>query len=87
MAPQASRLSIRNDRQSRVCAGRSHYQSRSKGIASPAFQRGRNDIVIASIQSPTNRKLVGVAGFEPATSCSQGTRANQAALHPASYSL
>ena len=26
--------------------------------------------------------LVGVAGFEPATSCSQGTRANQAALHP-----
>ena len=26
--------------------------------------------------------MVGVAGFEPATSCSQGTRANQAALHP-----
>jgi hypothetical protein len=27
--------------------------------------------------------VVGVAGFEPAASCSQGTRANQAALHPA----
>ena len=27
--------------------------------------------------------MVGVAGFEPAASCSQGTRANQAALHPA----
>ena len=26
--------------------------------------------------------MVGVAGFEPAASCSQGTRANQAALHP-----
>ncbi len=33
-----------------------------------------------------HRKLVGVAGFEPATSCSQGTRANQAALHPANNS-
>ena len=28
------------------------------------------------------RSVVGVAGFEPAASCSQGTRANQAALHP-----
>jgi hypothetical protein len=28
------------------------------------------------------RMMVGVAGFEPAASCSQGTRANQAALHP-----
>lgn len=27
--------------------------------------------------------MVGVAGFEPATSCSQNTRANQTALHPA----
>ncbi len=26
--------------------------------------------------------LVGAAGFEPATSCSQGRRANQAALRP-----
>ena len=26
--------------------------------------------------------LVGATGFEPATSCSQGTRANQAALRP-----
>jgi hypothetical protein len=25
---------------------------------------------------------VGMAGFEPATSCSQSRRANQAALHP-----
>jgi hypothetical protein len=31
----------------------------------------------------TRISLVGVAGFEPAASCSQGTRANQAALHPA----
>ncbi|MDQ1240550.1 MAG: hypothetical protein QG577_2736 [Thermodesulfobacteriota bacterium] len=31
--------------------------------------------------------VVGVAGFEPAASCSQGTRANQAALHPAVKSL
>ena len=30
--------------------------------------------------------MVGVAGFEPAASCSQGTRANQAALHPVSIS-
>jgi hypothetical protein len=30
----------------------------------------------------TRFTLVGVAGFEPAASCSQGTRANQAALHP-----
>jgi hypothetical protein len=28
------------------------------------------------------RKMVGMAGFEPATSCSQSRRANQAALHP-----
>jgi hypothetical protein len=26
--------------------------------------------------------LVGMAGFEPAASCSQSRRANQAALHP-----
>jgi hypothetical protein len=26
--------------------------------------------------------MVGAAGFEPATSCSQGRRANQAALRP-----
>jgi hypothetical protein len=26
--------------------------------------------------------VVGAAGFEPATSCSQGRRANQAALRP-----
>lgn len=26
--------------------------------------------------------MVGVAGLEPATSCSQNTRANQTALHP-----
>ena len=36
--------------------------------------------------SGRNRKplilLVGAAGFEPATSCSQGRRANQAALRP-----
>jgi hypothetical protein len=31
----------------------------------------------------TQEIVVGVAGFEPAASCSQGTRANQAALHPA----
>ena len=28
--------------------------------------------------------MVGAAGFEPATSCSQGRRANQAALRPES---
>jgi hypothetical protein len=44
-------------------------------------------------QLPTSRRLlaetdntfenrVGMAGFEPATSCSQSRRANQAALHP-----
>ena len=27
-------------------------------------------------------KLVGAVGFEPTTSCSQGRRANQAALRP-----
>ena len=27
-------------------------------------------------------KMVGVAGFEPATSCSQSRRASQAALYP-----
>ena len=30
-----------------------------------------------------SRKAVGMAGFEPAASCSQSRRANQAALHPA----
>jgi hypothetical protein len=29
-----------------------------------------------------SKPLVGAAGFEPATSCSQGRRANQAALRP-----
>ena len=29
--------------------------------------------------------MVGAAGFEPATSCSQGRRANQAALRPDSF--
>ena|SRR5215475_383909 len=31
--------------------------------------------------------LVGMAGFEPATSCSQSRRANQAAPHPADRSV
>ena len=30
-----------------------------------------------------NRLLVGVAGFEPAASCSQSRRDNRATLHPA----
>jgi hypothetical protein len=33
------------------------------------------------VAGPGNR-MVGAAGFEPATSCSQGRRANQAALRP-----
>ncbi len=36
---------------------------------------------------PGAHRLVGVAGFEPAASCSQGTRANQAALHPVSNNV
>ncbi len=57
----------------------------------PLSQFGRKDSVISSrmaIQKfiietrDIGRRLVGVAGFEPAASCSQGTRANQAALHP-----
>ena len=28
------------------------------------------------------KKMVGAVGFEPTTSCSQGRRANQAALRP-----
>jgi hypothetical protein len=35
-----------------------------------------------SSQRITYSKMVGMAGFEPATSCSQSRRANQAALHP-----
>jgi hypothetical protein len=31
--------------------------------------------------------LVGMAGFEPAASCSQSRRANQAALHPVCCAL
>ncbi len=34
-----------------------------------------------------NYNLVGAAGFEPATSCSQGRRANQAALRPEDISV
>ena len=30
-------------------------------------------------------KFVGVAGFEPATSCSQSRRDNRATLHPEKY--
>ncbi len=33
-------------------------------------------------QDPQRSYLVGMAGFEPAASCSQSRRANQAALHP-----
>jgi FAD/FMN-containing dehydrogenase len=36
----------------------------------------------ASIAFPSWSDLVGMAGFEPAASCSQSRRANQAALHP-----
>ena len=32
--------------------------------------------------APESIYMVGAAGFEPATSCSQGRRANQAALRP-----
>jgi hypothetical protein len=34
-------------------------------------------------QDPQHSELVGMAGFEPAASCSQSRRANQAAPHPA----
>lgn len=30
----------------------------------------------------TKKEVVGAVGFEPTTSCSQGRRANQAALRP-----
>jgi hypothetical protein len=32
-------------------------------------------------------RLVGVAGFEPTTSCAQGKRSSQAELHPAETTL
>ena len=36
----------------------------------------------AAAQDQERSQLVGMAGFEPAASCSQSRRANQAALHP-----
>ena len=48
-----------------------------KSIATPAPRP-----VTDEQRSATARILVGAAGFEPATSCSQSTRASQAALRP-----
>jgi hypothetical protein len=35
-----------------------------------------------TVETTYSKKSVGMAGFEPAASCSQSRRANQAALHP-----
>jgi hypothetical protein len=48
------------------------------------YQGGESRPRVSKLARENTRiSLVGVAGFEPAASCSQGTRANQAALHPA----
>jgi hypothetical protein len=39
---------------------------------------------LGNVRTDRRSELVGMAGFEPATSCSQSRRANQAALHPVS---
>jgi hypothetical protein len=36
----------------------------------------------AELRDQRSKKNVGVAGFEPATSCSQSRRDNRATLHP-----
>jgi hypothetical protein len=53
--------------------------------ATPTDMRRHTPIAALAQKSSIthSRKAVGMAGFEPAASCSQSRRANQAALHPA----
>jgi hypothetical protein len=47
-----------------------------------AIRTGRGTTVLSWNAAVPRAIMVGAAGFEPATSCSQGRRASQAALHP-----
>ena len=62
--------------------------NRQVSYGAPYRSQGRQEVaqLIApttpTIQLSDNSETVGLAGFEPAASCSQSKRANQAALQP-----
>ncbi len=64
-----------------VGANQPQPSSHTRQRTATASDKSRLRKVIANIFEKIQRP-VGMAGFEPATSCSQSRRANQAALHP-----
>jgi hypothetical protein len=64
-------------------AARLTHGGRRRQLKIQASWPWAEDIVTAELSQDQQRsELVGMAGFEPAASCSQSRRANQAALHP-----
>ena len=59
----------------------------SKMVAGPRVERGTETVMSRSGRRACPPKMVWTAGFEPATSCSQGRRSAQAELCPAKNSF
>ena len=68
------------DRLDAVLAGHDPRLARRLGGHGP--ERRRPAQAHCGIRRRLSVRIVGAAGFEPATSCSQSTRASQAALRP-----